>query len=53
LATELAKTGGDPARGVAAYQQALEPVVRQSRLIGPAAIDLVIPNTRRRIWLIA
>ena len=53
LASELAKAGGDLARGFAAYQQALDPVVRQSRLIGPATIDLVIPNSRRQIWLIA
>ena len=38
---------------IGAYQQALDPVVRQSRLIGPATIDLVIPNSRRQIWLIA
>jgi len=53
LASELAKAGGDFVRGFAAYQQALDPVVRQSRLIGPATIDLVIPASRRQIWLIA
>jgi 2-polyprenyl-6-methoxyphenol hydroxylase-like FAD-dependent oxidoreductase len=53
LASELAKAGGDLGRGFAAYQQVLDPVVRQSRLIGPATIDLVIPNSRRQIWLIA
>ena len=53
LASELAKAGGDPARGFAAYQDALEPVVRHSPMIGPATIDLVIPKSRRQIWLSA
>ncbi|WP_127127321.1 FAD-dependent monooxygenase [Georgenia sp. SYP-B2076] len=53
LASELVRAGGDPTDGFAAYQRALEPVVRHSRSIGPAAIDLVIPATRRRIWILA
>lgn len=53
LASELAKAGGDHTRGFAAYQRALEPVVAHSRKIGPAAMDLVIPKSRRQIWLLA
>ena len=53
LASELLRAGGDHVRGFAAYQRALEPVVRESRMIGPAAIKLIIPQSRRQIWLTA
>ena len=53
LASELVKADGDHRRGFAAYQRALGPVVRQSRLIGPTAINLVIPRTHLQIWTIA
>lgn len=53
LASELVKAGGDHVAGFAAYQRALEPVVRHSRSIGPATINLVAPRTRRQIWLLA
>lgn len=51
LASELARAGSDHVRGFAAYQQALEPVVRQSRKIGPSAIKVIIPESRGQIWL--
>jgi 2-polyprenyl-6-methoxyphenol hydroxylase-like FAD-dependent oxidoreductase len=53
LASELVKAGGDHVRAYAAYQRALEPVVRDSRMIGPTAINLIIPKSRRQIWLTA
>lgn len=53
LASELVKAGGDHIRGFAAYQRAVEPVVRHSRLIGPATMNLVIPPSRRQIWVLA
>jgi 2-polyprenyl-6-methoxyphenol hydroxylase-like FAD-dependent oxidoreductase len=53
LAAELVKAGGDHIHAFAAYQRALEPVVRHSRSIGPAAMDLVIPRSHRQIWLLA
>jgi 2-polyprenyl-6-methoxyphenol hydroxylase-like FAD-dependent oxidoreductase len=53
LASELVRAGGDHVRGFAAYQRALEPVVRNSRMIGPTAIKLIIPQSRRQIWLTA
>jgi 2-polyprenyl-6-methoxyphenol hydroxylase-like FAD-dependent oxidoreductase len=53
LASELVRAGGDHVRGFAAYQRTLEPVVRQSRLIGPTAIKLIIPQKRLQIWTIA
>jgi 2-polyprenyl-6-methoxyphenol hydroxylase-like FAD-dependent oxidoreductase len=53
LASELVKARGDHLRGFPAYQEALEPVVKQSRLIGPTAIKLIIPNSRRQIWTMA
>jgi 2-polyprenyl-6-methoxyphenol hydroxylase-like FAD-dependent oxidoreductase len=53
LASELARAGGDHVRGFAAYQQALAPVVRQSRKIGPSTIKLIIPESRGQIWLTA
>ena len=37
LASELVKARGDHGRGFAAYQRALEPVVRHSRSVGPTA----------------
>jgi 2-polyprenyl-6-methoxyphenol hydroxylase-like FAD-dependent oxidoreductase len=53
LASELARAGGDHLRGFAAYQRAIEPVVRHSRMIGPTAINLIIPQSRQQIWLTA
>lgn len=53
LASELVKAGGDHTRGFAAYQRAVEPVVRHSRSIGPAAMNLVIPQSHRQIWVLA
>jgi 2-polyprenyl-6-methoxyphenol hydroxylase-like FAD-dependent oxidoreductase len=53
LASELVRAGGDHARGFAAYQRTLDPVIRQSRLIGPTAIKLIIPQKRLQIWTIA
>ena len=53
LASELVRAGGDHVRGFAAYQRALEPVVRHSRMIGPTVINLIIPKSRRQIWLTA
>ena len=53
LASELVKAGGDPVRGLAAYQRAVEPVVRHSRSVGPATIKLVVPGSDRQIWLLA
>lgn len=53
LASELVKAGGDHTHGFAAYQRAVEPVVRHSRSIGPAAMSLVIPQSRRQIWVLA
>ena len=53
LASELVRAGGDHVRGFAEYQRALEPVVRDSRKIGPTAINLIIPKSRRQIWLTA
>jgi 2-polyprenyl-6-methoxyphenol hydroxylase-like FAD-dependent oxidoreductase len=53
LASELAKANGDHVRGFAAYQQVLEPVVRHSRRIGPAVINLIIPGSGWQTWLTA
>jgi 2-polyprenyl-6-methoxyphenol hydroxylase-like FAD-dependent oxidoreductase len=53
LASELVKASGDHTYGFTAYQHALEAVVRHSRSIGPAAMDLVIPASRRQIWILA
>ncbi|MFP5347777.1 MAG: FAD-dependent monooxygenase [Actinomycetes bacterium] len=53
LASELVRAGGDHRQGFAAYQRALGPVVAQSRLVGPTAIKLVIPSSRRQIWVTA
>jgi 2-polyprenyl-6-methoxyphenol hydroxylase-like FAD-dependent oxidoreductase len=53
LASELVKADGEPTGALAAYQRALEPVVRHSRSVGPAAIELVIPASRRQIWILA
>jgi hypothetical protein len=47
LASELVRACGDHVRGFAAYQLALEPVVQESRIIGPATIKLIIPQSRR------
>ena len=53
LASELAKARGDHARGFAAYERAMEPIVRHSRSVGPTAIKVIIPESRQLIWLAA
>ena len=53
LASELARARGDHGRGFAAYQRALEPVVQHSRSVGPTATKVIIPESRRLIWLAA
>jgi 2-polyprenyl-6-methoxyphenol hydroxylase-like FAD-dependent oxidoreductase len=53
LASELVKAGGDHQQGFAAYQRALEPIVRHSRSIGPTAINVIIPQSRLQIWIMA
>ena len=53
LASELVKAQGDHVRGFAAYERALEPVVRHSRSVGPTAMKVIIPESRRLIWLAA
>lgn len=53
LASALVTAGGDHVAGLAAYQRAVEPVVRHSRSIGPATMDLVVPQSQRQIWLLA
>jgi 2-polyprenyl-6-methoxyphenol hydroxylase-like FAD-dependent oxidoreductase len=52
LASELASSH-DPAQGLAAYERALQPVVRHSRSIGPAVMRLIIPSFASQIWLTA
>jgi 2-polyprenyl-6-methoxyphenol hydroxylase-like FAD-dependent oxidoreductase len=51
LASELVRAGGDHQRGFAAYQHALAPVVEHSRSLGCTVINLVIPQSRLRIWM--
>jgi 2-polyprenyl-6-methoxyphenol hydroxylase-like FAD-dependent oxidoreductase len=53
LASELVEAHGDHVRGFAGYRRALEPVVRHSRSVGPAAIKVIIPESRQVIWLAA
>jgi 2-polyprenyl-6-methoxyphenol hydroxylase-like FAD-dependent oxidoreductase len=53
LASELAAGGGDHPRGLAAYGQALRPVVEHSRSIGPTVLKTIIPNTPTQIWITA
>ncbi|HWI00402.1 MAG TPA: FAD-dependent monooxygenase [Propionibacteriaceae bacterium] len=53
LASELVKAHGDYGRGFAAYERALEPVVRHSRSVGPTAMKVIIPESRQLIWLAA
>jgi 2-polyprenyl-6-methoxyphenol hydroxylase-like FAD-dependent oxidoreductase len=51
LASELVRAGGDHQQGFAAYQRALAPVVERSRSLGPTVMNLVIPQSRLRIWM--
>jgi len=51
LAAELVRAGADHRRGFAAYQRAMAPVVEHSRAIGPATMNLIIPEHRYQIWL--
>jgi len=53
LASELAAAGGDSARGFAAYQSALRPVVARSRSIGPDVMRVLIPSSAAQIWATA
>lgn len=53
LASELAAAGGDYARGLAAYEKALLPAVRQSQRIGPAVLKTLIPGSRPQLWAMA
>ena len=53
LASELARAQGDHVRAFTAYQHAMAPVVAHSRAIGPAAIRLIIPQSRAQISMMA
>lgn len=53
LVSELVRAGGDHARAFGAYQRALDPVVRHSRMVGPESMNLVIPRSQSQIWLLA
>jgi 2-polyprenyl-6-methoxyphenol hydroxylase-like FAD-dependent oxidoreductase len=53
LATELAVSGGDHLRGLAAYERALRPAVRHSQTIGPSVLKTLIPRSRLQVWATA
>lgn len=53
LARELVAAGGDHVRGFAGYEQALRPVVRHSRSVGPAVLKTIIPRSQAQIWITA
>jgi 2-polyprenyl-6-methoxyphenol hydroxylase-like FAD-dependent oxidoreductase len=53
LASELAASSSDHARGLAAYEQVLRPAVQASQRIGPAVLRTLIPSSRRRLWAMA
>ena len=53
LASELAAAGGDYTGGLAAYESALLPAVRQSQRIGPAVLKTLIPGSRPQLWAMA
>jgi hypothetical protein len=49
----LAAAGGDYTGGLAAYESALLPAVRQSQRIGPAVLKTLIPGSRQQLWAMA
>jgi 2-polyprenyl-6-methoxyphenol hydroxylase-like FAD-dependent oxidoreductase len=53
LASELAASGGDHVRGLAAYEQALRPAVQHSQTIGPAVLKTLIPRSHLQVWATA
>jgi 2-polyprenyl-6-methoxyphenol hydroxylase-like FAD-dependent oxidoreductase len=53
LASELAVAAGDQARGLAAYEAALRPAVRQSQKIGPYVLRTLIPGSHAQLWAMA
>jgi 2-polyprenyl-6-methoxyphenol hydroxylase-like FAD-dependent oxidoreductase len=53
LASELAAASGDHIRGLAAYEQALRPAVKESQRIGPATMKTLIPRSRVQLWALA
>ena len=53
LASELAASSGDHARGLAAYEQVLRPAVRNSQKIGPAVMKRLIPHSRTQLLAMA
>jgi 2-polyprenyl-6-methoxyphenol hydroxylase-like FAD-dependent oxidoreductase len=50
LASELAASSSDHARGLAAYEQVLRPAVHHSQKIGPAVMKRLIPRSRMQLW---
>jgi 2-polyprenyl-6-methoxyphenol hydroxylase-like FAD-dependent oxidoreductase len=53
LASELAASSTDRARGLAAYEQVLRPAVHHSQKIGPAVMKRLIPRSRIQLWAMA
>jgi 2-polyprenyl-6-methoxyphenol hydroxylase-like FAD-dependent oxidoreductase len=53
LASELAASSSDHARGLAAYEQVLRPAVHHSQKIGPAVMKRLIPRSRMQLWAMA
>ena len=53
LASELAASSSDHARGLAAYEQVLRPAVHHSQKIGPAVMKRLIPRSRIQLWAMA
>jgi 2-polyprenyl-6-methoxyphenol hydroxylase-like FAD-dependent oxidoreductase len=53
LASELAASSSDHARGLAAYEQVLRPAVHHSQKIGPAVMKRLIPRSRVQLWAMA
>ena len=53
LASELAASSSDHARGLAAYEQVLRPAVHYSQKIGPAVMKRLIPRSRMQLWVMA
>jgi 2-polyprenyl-6-methoxyphenol hydroxylase-like FAD-dependent oxidoreductase len=53
LASELAASSSDHARGLAAYEQVLRPAVHHSQKIGPAVMKRLIPRSRTQLLAMA
>jgi 2-polyprenyl-6-methoxyphenol hydroxylase-like FAD-dependent oxidoreductase len=53
LASELAASGDDHLRGLAACERALRPAVRHSQRIGPTVLKTLIPRSRVQVWATA